>query len=49
MTIKEIINSIKSGKTFHAVAEDGSFTIKIDDMCLMYVRPYIMGVISDMN
>jgi uncharacterized protein (TIGR02421 family) len=42
MTIKEIIASIKSGKTFHATAEDGSFTIKID----RYV-PYVCTAIHN--
>ncbi len=42
MTIKEIINTIKSGKTFHAIAEDGSFTIKID----RYV-PYVCTAIHN--
>ena len=42
MTIKEIVNSIKSGKTFHAKADDGSFTIKID----RYV-PYVCTAIHN--
>lgn len=42
MTIKEIINSIKSGKTFRGTAEDGSFTIKID----RYV-PYVCTAIHN--
>ncbi len=42
MTIKEIINSIKNGKTFQATVEDGSFTIKID----RYV-PYVCTAIHN--
>lgn len=42
MTIKDIINSIKSGRTFQATAEDGSFTIKID----RYV-PYVCTAIHN--
>ena len=42
MTIKDIITSIKSGRTFQATAEDGSFTIKID----RYV-PYVCTAIHN--
>src|SRR5210317_748364 len=42
MTLKEIINSIKKGETFHATIDDGSFTIKID----RYV-PYVCTAIHN--
>ncbi len=42
MTIKEIINAINKGITFHATVEDGSFSIKID----RYV-PYVCTAIHN--
>jgi uncharacterized protein (TIGR02421 family) len=42
MTINDIIDAIKDGKTFKATAEDGSFTIKID----RYV-PYVCTAIHN--
>jgi hypothetical protein len=42
LSINSIISNIEQGKTFHAVAEDYSFTIKIDD----YVH-YVCGAVHD--
>ncbi|WP_347926174.1 N-formylglutamate amidohydrolase [Pontimicrobium sp. SW4] len=42
LSIEAIINNIKSQQTFHAVAEDYSFTIKIEE----YV-PYVCAAIHD--
>ena len=42
LTIEEIIAEINAENTFHAVAEDYSFTLKVDE----YV-PYICGAVHD--
>ena len=42
LTIEDIINKIKNEEHFHAVADDYSFTIKIDS----YV-PYACGAVHD--
>jgi len=42
LSIKEIIHKIKKEETFEAVAEDYSFTLKIDS----YVH-YVCGAVHD--
>lgn len=42
LSIKSIIEKIEAGETFHAVSNDYSFTLKIDD----YV-PYVCGAVHD--
>ena len=44
LSIDSIISNIQNGKRFHAVAEDYSFTIKIEE----YVH-YVCGAVHDGN
>ncbi len=42
LSVDQIINKIRNGETFHAVSDDYSFTLKIDD----YVH-YVCGAVHD--